>query len=382
MWKKLSVVFFFIVVSIPGIQTATRIFIDAPVVENRALAPVPDFNENIFTVLRDSNKWFADHFGFRSFLIRVKSQVDYSVFATSDRVYFGGDGQLFYRSVLDDAKPSTDEFLLKNSEVILANMQLFMRSLRSHGIQPIVAVNLLGDRIYPELVPEDAGQQVSPERIDRFIDRLSQMPEATFIDVTGMLRSLKPKRRVFHKTDFHWNDAAGFPVAQKIVEASARFEGKPSPWNHPLEIEIAHAGGGISNFLPIFYPPEEDMLMVKHNWTDPAGTQTTATEGAFEALTVNPARPGLLRPLVITGDSYSDSFFRAGMYQYFASQQRMRWNTGVKMSQVAEAMDVDTGHFLIQFIETSMNTYWDFYDTADIAKAIEILDRRLGKGTM
>ena len=63
------------------------------------------------TITTGTVKWFNDHFGFRDFLIRSKTQIDYSVFGMSTRIHVGSDGWLFYRSVMDVEKPKFEKIL-------------------------------------------------------------------------------------------------------------------------------------------------------------------------------------------------------------------------------------------------------------------------------
>src|SRR5690242_19550212 len=98
---------FFLMSVLPLVAMATGLSITSPVQENRTLAPPPRWSTPPdFTALtQQADRWFTDHFGLRSFFIRLKTQIDLSVFHTSNRVHIGSDGWMFYRSVMDVEKP-------------------------------------------------------------------------------------------------------------------------------------------------------------------------------------------------------------------------------------------------------------------------------------
>ena len=85
---------------LPLVQMLTGVIPVAPVSENRSLAPAPGLATPLARIPHVANEWFNDHFGLRPLLIRLKTQIDYSVFKTSDRVLVGSDGWLFYRGAL------------------------------------------------------------------------------------------------------------------------------------------------------------------------------------------------------------------------------------------------------------------------------------------
>src|SRR5438045_1353117 len=100
--RLLFIAVFFALTLLPLAQMGFDLPSAEPVEENRTLAPRPRPNwRDPFEWVKESDAWFSDHFGFRSFLIRTKTQIDYSVFNTSSRIHIGAGNQLFYRSVMD-----------------------------------------------------------------------------------------------------------------------------------------------------------------------------------------------------------------------------------------------------------------------------------------
>ena len=105
------VIIFFVLILLPLIATVAGVTLVTPVDEKRKLAPPPQWEwpPDSVAFVKQATSWFDDNFGLRSLLIRLKTQIDLSVFRTSDRVHIGSDGQLFYRSVMDIEKLAVEE---------------------------------------------------------------------------------------------------------------------------------------------------------------------------------------------------------------------------------------------------------------------------------
>src|SRR5579863_10405465 len=76
----------------PPTQTVHPFAHITPVDEHRELAPLPPAS----LLLRDAsgfsnalNRWFDDRMGLRDLLIRLKTQIDYSLFGIASKVYLG-----------------------------------------------------------------------------------------------------------------------------------------------------------------------------------------------------------------------------------------------------------------------------------------------------
>ena len=139
---------------VPLVQTLVPVFpnLVAPLEERRQPLPFPSprlllqANGNFADGL---NAWFDDRVGFRDLFIRTKNQIDYSLFATSRKVYVGKDGWLFDRDPVDPLAELTPAKMtaLKQSFLTLAEM------LSRRGIRLVVVGHPDKVRIYPEMAP-------------------------------------------------------------------------------------------------------------------------------------------------------------------------------------------------------------------------------------
>jgi SGNH hydrolase-like domain, acetyltransferase AlgX len=370
---------FFALTIIPDVFQLAGITITEPVQELRRLAPLPSWAwpPHPLVLVQQTNKWFNDHFGLRSFLIRLKTQIDFTVFGTSTRVHVGKDGWLFYRSVLDVEQPAVEELLSHREADILAGINALNKALRDKSIRLIIFSNLLKDRFYADKLPHTIANLPSPPRYYDFLAKLAALPDIAYVDTPAILRRTQHTRRIFHKTDFHWNDPAAFEVGRALVDRIAQMEGRKEPlWTHKLKIETKRLSGGIARFMPLFWPPSENGLFIVKTWQQPP-FQIFVKQGIFEwGFHVRHYDPRLLPTVVVVGDSFFDGITRAGFPAYFNNMYRIRWENSLKLSEIAAALPPDTRYLVIQFIEVSYGLLSEFADHTEIAHAVEIIRAR------
>jgi hypothetical protein len=123
--------------------------------------------------------------------------------------------------------------------------------------------------------------------------------------------------------------------------------------------------------------PTETTLNIYFNYENPTGVQMLPKHGIFEGgHRIPDPRPDLLPTCVMIGDSFSDGYMVAGFWIYFQNMYRVRWRTGVTISQVVEESPQDTLFFLVQLLETDFPALYAFADTADIKRAVAMIEKR------
>jgi hypothetical protein len=237
---------------------------------------------------------------------------------------------------------------------------------------------MMSDRFYGDKLPASAARRPAHPHIDDLVEKLRVLPNVWYIDSAAILRETMSLRQIFHKTDFHWNDPAAFPVARAVVDAMSAAEGLPkSAWSHPLEIEQIRQSGGIAAFMPLFVPPSEMALMVKPTYTWPPGLTNSFNVGIIEHMTAStPGTSGYLPSTLFIGDSFLDGMMRSGIQADFIATARVRWKPGLKLSKVAEEIPNGVRWCVIQFIEVNLTAMNAFTDLDDVAKAVTVIGRR------
>jgi hypothetical protein len=331
----------------------------AAVDENRKLAPKPVLRswENMPQFTDDAVKWFNDHFGFRDFLIRSKTQIDYSIFGMSTRIHVGGDGWLFYRSVMDVQKPQIELTLRRDADAVIEGTRQLATALAERGVKLVIMVAPMKDVYYSAHLPNTAKKLPDPRQVELLQDRFRAMKEIIFIDSEAILKETANHRTVFHKTDFHWNDPAAFDVAKSFVNELGKYEGKAYPvWMHELQIEEKPFSGGEASFMPIFFPPKERGLFVKQNWVMPAFNYEEK-KAPFEWIYEIKEPSGReLSPITVVGDSFFDGMTRSGIGLYFKKIYKAKW-ADVSVVKLANNLPSDSKYLLLEFIEVSNGAY-------------------------
>ena len=351
---------FLLVLWLPIVNMVTGFPKQPTLEENRKPTPFPIFKSwgSISQYTRGSVNWFDDNYGFRDFLIRLKTQVDYSLFGMSTRVHVGSDGWLFYRSVMDVEKPRVEIVLKKDADAVVEGTRRLANTLAARGVKLIIMVAPMKDVYYSESLPKTARRLSAPRQVDLLQDRFRSMKEIVFLDSETILKEVSSRRHVFHKTDFHWNDPAAFEVAKALVNELGQFEGKANPvWAHKLEVEEKSFSGGEAKFMPIFFPPAEIGLFVKSNWIQPPYKYVEKRQPFDWIYELDEADDDrLLAPIVVLGDSFFDGMMRSGMGLYFKKISQANWNRA-SLNDVLGNLPEGTRYLLLEFIEVSTGSY-------------------------
>jgi hypothetical protein len=351
-WQMAISALFVLILLLPSMQMITGTLNLETLNENRTMAAAPSFADmiNPLKFIYQAQKWFDDHYGLRALLIRLKTQIDYTVFGVSDKVYIGKDGWLYYRNIIDDSEPRVEA--LTDAELD-ADVQWFAELrdiLAARGIKLIVITNQLKDKFYPEYLPKAASRAKHQHRFDDFRARLHSLPGITYIDTTEGLLALKQRGEIFHKTDFHWNDPTAAVFAQILVDTIARQEHRPLPFWRSRYTVVTHSfSGGEATFMPLFVTPVEQSFFVEcpTPWND---TVHPPWETVWHSTMTDPPP---LPTTVLYADSFMDGFERSGLYDYFEESLRVRRGSA-SLAETLAAMPPTTRYFIYQFIETEL----------------------------
>jgi len=344
-----AVIAFFTLLLVPVAQMFVGIGKFAPIDENRRLADPPAWQGSVPQAVVDAQKWFEDHYGFRELLIRLKTQVDYSLFGVSTRIHIGREGFLFYRAYLDVDRPAIDRFVAENFDRIVQGAEGLDRQLKRSGRRLVLLIAPTKDVIYPEMVPDTASRAPQPSQVQRIRARFAQVPGLILIDPAGMLIDLKRIRPVYHRTDSHWNSAAAFEVAKVLVDRIASEEGRTtSPWDFSLRVVNYPWVGGEARFMPLFYPPGEDALFAWPTWPREF-TSVKGDSNPLEESFVAPAAPNMLPCAVVVHDSFWGGIHEPAI-PVFEALHLAKWYGFGSLDDVLKAKP-ECKYVIYQFVE-------------------------------
>jgi len=329
--QRLVISVFLVLLALPTIQERLNLFSYAPVVENRNKEPRPTGVLGIF----DSSSRYAqryeayynDTYGLRDFLIKLKNQADLWMFKVSDEVLIGDDGWLFYRKLYQHAMRAQETESVK-LPILMARLLRLNQFLASKEITLIIVPCPAKTTLYPEHVPVQYPAYPKNTAFQRYRAALAQAPGLLSIDVQSILEQLKPRMRVFHKTDFHWTDPAGAVVWKALYNLMASKSNLQLKTLDRVKIKkVRNVRGGEINSLAVFFPPLETWLDLKSPLTTPNGTtEETKDPNRWTYRASNAESPSLLPSTLLIGDSFSDAFLRAGFASAFSTLSKVSNN--------------------------------------------------------
>lgn len=356
--KRIFILIIIILLSLPVVQMAFDFPKVVRVDENRKLKEKPSFtlqNSDIYP--KDLTVWFNDNFGFRDLLIKIKTQIDYSLFNSSSKVYIGKEGWLFYRSVIDVEQPLVEKYLSLNSDEVVMGVERLTRKLENRKVQLILTIAPMKNIFYDSMLPSDLSVPSIDRQINLLEKRLKKIPNLIYIDSIEILKNAMKQRPVFHKTDFHWNDPAAFEVSQGIINRLSKIEKKSPPLlNQKLQIETVELSGGEAMYMPIFFPPKEKALMVKRNWDETNNILLPNIKPFIGIVGIKKPNGNELGAMVAIGDSFLDGMIRAGLPLSFKKFYHASWNSS-QLDEIIDDLPIDTKYLLIEFVEVSQQGF-------------------------
>jgi alginate O-acetyltransferase complex protein AlgJ len=348
------------------------IAIVAPLQENRNPAPWPDLE----LLLQQSgaakfadqlNRWVDDRAGLRDLFVRLKNQIDYSVFAVSRNVYIGSNDVLFEREFTE--KRFLIDFI--NEEIYQIAVETpfsnFADLLAQRGIKLVVVYNPDKSTIYPEYLPHNIVNLAAAGRMERFRAFLRHQPNIIFIDGQEILTREKEKTSelLFWRTDLHANYLGSIPIVRELIHRLAIEIARPEiAWNEEFQFHDIPMGGGEGRFLSILNPViaqgkyAENLYQIGDkepdgHWNVVNLPGTGIFNGTFDYEFISDPQEcgGKLPATLLFGNSFTDPWWPVGLHRYFCSIRfsRVTYPT-TRLPAVIETMPAGTKFFVLQFV--------------------------------
>jgi hypothetical protein len=356
---------------VPLLQTLHPFFgtIVRPVDERRTANPFPSARLLLhatgdFAV--GLNKWFDDRVGFRDLFIRVKNQIDYSIFSTSRKVYVGSNGWLF-----DRKDPGLDVERLDAAGLIAleASFLTLARRLDKKGVRLVVIGYPYKAKLYAAMMPPEAPLIPRGGNADKLREFLAHQSALTFIDAEEIFRreASTTTDPLYYKTDLHATEIAQLPVVKEIIAQIARAEDRPDiRWDEKFERAVQKWGpGSDGRSLSLLVPVHENVPYFKGTYTiggdEPDGHWNIPDRRVFESADDGVGRPfdweyqsnpnlckQRLPGMVIFGNSFSDYYWSLGLHRYFCFIRRAR-NPISRFPLFFNTMPSATKYFIFEY---------------------------------
>jgi hypothetical protein len=358
---------FFALIAAPWFQMEFKLFRYTPLDENRNRQEKPGGNALVRLFVegekygKDYEKHFNDSFGLRDFYIKLKNQLDFSLFNRSDMVVIGRGGSMEYRNVLENQEIRGERLSPQEWKSIQSHILQMDAYLRSRGVTLILLPIQQKFSIYPELMPD--GKITRPEKTAflRLVEWLDSQPQLHYVDANKILLAVKEKHPVFYKTDFHWNGIGAFYVAEGVVNNIAQLSGQSLRWSHPLQYhEEGGFVGGLTRSLGVLYPPQEKHIAIDNNW-EQAGSFLQAQPPFGVHFQAEPGKAiSLLPKTMVVGNSFIDNYFKEiGFYENFSESYFLHSGN---LPHLRELLPPEVKFLVFQFIEVEIG---DFFSKPD-----------------
>ena len=233
--------------------------------EKRVPVAFPSPSNDFGDFPRGFEKWFEDHFGFRSAMIRFyrQSRFELGLLDSVNNVVRGKDNWLYYSG--DGRGDTIQAYTGANgfSESELDRLQLYFETwgkwLEGQGVTFLVLVAPDKVSLYPEFLPSRIEKSPYGTRVEGFLERMSKSDFPIVFPLDELIEAKIGESQLYYKLDTHWNAKGAFvaysALARELPESVRLFE---------ADIEFnssVRSGGDLTNLLGI-----------KSDWEDVAYT--------------------------------------------------------------------------------------------------------------
>ncbi|TPG62827.1 hypothetical protein EAH77_09685 [Ewingella americana] len=332
--------------------------------EMRILTPFPTQWDGSWYAI-DKNyghfeKWFNDHMGLRDFFIRSKNELDYRLFGSSTRVYYGSDNYIYGRNLLDNELPATEREMASSESrsAIINGMASFTEDLKKQGVTTYFITPMQKEYFVKDRLPFFAPHVPQNSNFMHFYNALKADSRLNIIDVDQLIKSVPGEYSTFYTQDFHWTNVSAYYISRDLVNRIATKEKSPLVWNHKLEIEYIPFLGSDARFSSRLIADEHVMEPdVKKTWLpihkiSRLNVAQTGLEFETDAVQGN----GLLPETCMFGNSFSDGMLDVGVTDFFSKFTKLDRNRPLsdvpKLIEgrckylIVQILDIQPGHWL------------------------------------
>ncbi|HMO05330.1 MAG TPA: hypothetical protein PKE33_11985 [Kiritimatiellia bacterium] len=317
--------------------------LEAAAGEKRTLAPAPSLPRDAKALAafpEAFDAWFADHFGFRSSLIKAHARFSFFALHTSPspKVFRGRDGFVFLKGTpAEDGDPIADlrgTAPLSPYELERWRWQLEDQHawLRDRGIGFLYAVIPGKERMNRAHLPAGYAP-VNPGAYDQFVAHIAPRATYPFVPLEPTLAAAAPHSLLYRKTDTHWNDAGAWAAAFALTD-TLRLLAPVVPRITPADLSfrvVDYREGDMGNMLGLPGETFERLVEIRR----------TASELTVFPLTDHPlgdivtTTPDERRPRAVLFHDSFGHYLKPWFGEYFR-WLRFRWsNAGIDTSVIA-----------------------------------------------
>lgn len=228
--KKILLLIIAGVLFIPLIQFQSKVVFVKPLHGSFFKYPKPHFHiTNWFNVDFQSkyDSYFNQNFGFRSSMVRLHNQVEYSLYGkvNANSVVVGKDNYLYERQYIKSYLG--DDFLGRDSiHKMTHKLMAIQDSLSAHHTKMLLVITPGKGWFYPEHIPDSMMHPRSTTNYEVYLDELkkSRIP---YIDFNALFLQMKDTASIiiYPQTGIHWSQGIVPYVTDSIIKKAEKVLG-------------------------------------------------------------------------------------------------------------------------------------------------------------
>ncbi len=220
--KILISLVFAVLIMLPFSNRILHFLNDTKSAENRATAPMPDFDINELDPFpQDYESYYQDNFFIRNWINAAYSEISRKIFKKSptDKAMIGVDGWLYIKT--DELKNYLSQNIFTEDELNRFKQEIIRRShyLDSLNCKYYFVVVPTKYSVYPEFLPRVYRWNEGYTRTDQIIDAISGIDNMVLIDLRKTLNDNKDKGLMFRPSDNHWSDLGAYYAYATIIDS-------------------------------------------------------------------------------------------------------------------------------------------------------------------
>jgi len=305
------------------------------------------------------DKWFNDNMGLRDFFIRAKNELDYRIFGSSSRVYYGTDNYIFGRNLIDNELPATEKVMssAEDRAEIINGMKLFSDTLENMGVTTYFLTPMQKEYFIDNKLPFFAPKIPKESNFIKFYNDILNQPKLNVIDVYGEIKDVQKGHRSFYTQDFHWTHLSAFNVSKNLVDKIADKEKSHRKWDYEFKVESRPFLGSDARFASRLIAQEHIIEpTIKKTWTDihkinVLNAQETGLEFDTDLINNN----DLLPNTCMYGNSFSDGMLDVGLVNFFSKFTKLDRSRSVL--DVPSLINGRCKYLIVQILDIQSGTW-------------------------
>lgn len=221
------IAFFMTMIWLPLLDSGFQLDPTPPSNEKRAPAPFPELKpgaEGARAFFSGLGDYYADHFGFRNWLVRRQSRWKRQWFGETGTpdVMIGRDGWYYYTgNKMISHFTGHANFDHQTLEAWRDLLEARRDWLAERGIAYLFVVPPDKHSVYPEYLPDWLRDKREPGKLSQLVDFMQANSTVPILDLRPALTKAKQDARLYWLTDTHWNAEGGFVAYQELVRTLA-----------------------------------------------------------------------------------------------------------------------------------------------------------------